>query len=61
MQIYMVFLSFDLVIYTTVFVPMWISLGSDLGPPHFFLTSLGPDQGPSPYDTCFPYGSHAAP
>ena len=56
----MVFLSFDFS-NTTVFVPMWISLGPGPGPPpFFFLTSLGQDQGPPPCATCFSYGSYAA-
>ena len=37
---------------------MWISLGPDPGPPHFFfMTNLGPIQGPPPCDTCFQYAS----
>ena len=31
----------------TIFVPMWISLGPDLGPPHLFLDQLRAGSGPT--------------
>ena len=62
MQIYMVFLSFDFSNSYDCFCANVDQLRPESGPTTlFFLTSLGPDQGPPPCDACFPYGSYAGP